>query len=1035
MPNVRQDKVQLSIEINGVKAGTTFKELKTNARDLTRELDKLAPGTDAFIKKTQELQKANNVLATIRKETVGIAHGTNALTNIWKQGAIAATAFFGTQRIIQWGKELVSWALKGTAALEAQQRKTAIVFGEAIDIVQDAAAINAQALGVTETAYASLAAQIGDILIPMGFQREEAANVSAELVNLSGALSEWSNGQRSAEEVSRILAKALTGERESLKELGIVILDADVKARLLANGTDKLTGAALQQAKAQANLQLIMEKSRDAQTSFAINQDSIARSSNRFSAAMAQIKENILKGLQPAFTLLGNTLADVVAPLKRQSDLTGELQAQFNVQIETLKRGNISQDNRRKLIEQINAKYKEYLPNLITEKTSLAEISAIQDDVNKKFTQRILLLATEESLRDVSKELIKAKTEELDIAQKQIAAEIELAKFDINKVGKGREGQDQAFIKAASAAQGYTDALEANKKKQDELQGQFEETAKAAQQLGLDLNAILNPDTPIINPDDDPTDPDKKLKAALKRIEDLFNKERQLKIRSIEFLRENELQYNAERERINIEADIKIARAQSQIYKDGSLENLKLLQDATDKEADIRKNAVELSLAQRTQQIESERDLRIIALREQITDEEDLAAQIELVHLQSAQNIAQARLATLRENTPEYVALAAEIAEREQEIARKQMAESLRLTEEGLNIRRDLAIQALDGMKLTEDDYQKARERVNLETDIAILQTRIALYAKDTAERLALETELADKIKALNGTNFLVDADFASAGGSSTSDDKKVKDEKFEKAKNDVADFTGELADKQLAIEANRIDQQLQLELDAIDRIAEARRKAAGDDAVELKKIDAQVQRDKEKAEKKAAEQRKKLAIKEAIINGALAVVKALPNFILAAAVAVTTAAQVAEISSQTFAKGGHTGKKGAYRDHTGHEVAGVVHTNEYVIPKNVLDDPSTTPVVNYLERIRRAKGGYADGGFTSVNTRPVLPSSVASGSSSIDNQKLDQMINKLDQLIMVARAWPSDIKAHVVLTDLEKKSAELNYIREQSVV
>ena len=62
-----------------------------------------------------------------------------------------------------------------------------------------------------------------------------------------------------------ILTKAYLGERDALTSLGIKISEADVQARLAANGQDELTGAALEQAKAVATQQLIFEKSTDAQ--------------------------------------------------------------------------------------------------------------------------------------------------------------------------------------------------------------------------------------------------------------------------------------------------------------------------------------------------------------------------------------------------------------------------------------------------------------------------------------------------------------------------------------------------------------------------------------------------------------------------------------------------------------------------------------------------------------------------------------------------------------------------------------------------
>jgi chromosome segregation ATPase len=362
---VRKDTIQLEVIINGQKAGDTQKQIRANIRDMNRELDKLTVGTDAYNKKVGEIAretvKLNAHKKAIRDQVSELENGgkkVNVFTDSLKKGAVAALAFFSVQRVIEWGKQVVSWAIKGSAALESQQRKTAIVFGDAIDIVEDYAALNAQALGVTETAYASLAAQIGDILIPMGFQREEAAQLSADLTNLSGALSEWTNGQRSAEDVSKILAKALTGERESLKELGIVITEADISQRLLIKGQKELTGSALQQAKAMANYELILEKSKDAQASYALNTDSTTRGISRFTAALNIQKENILKAILPAVNALANKWADAAAPVNKLSNRLREQQRQFNTYIRVLDEGRLSEQGQQEILTKLNTTYK-----------------------------------------------------------------------------------------------------------------------------------------------------------------------------------------------------------------------------------------------------------------------------------------------------------------------------------------------------------------------------------------------------------------------------------------------------------------------------------------------------------------------------------------------------------------------------------------------------------------------------------------------------------------------------------------------------
>ncbi|WP_282037314.1 hypothetical protein, partial [Aquimarina algiphila] len=59
------------------------------------------------------------------------------------------------------------------------------------------------------------------------------------------------------------------------------------------------------------------------------------------------------------------------------------------------------------------------------------------------------------------------------------------------------------------------------------------------------------------------------------------------------------------------------------------------------------------------------------------------------------------------------------------------------------------------------------------------------------------------------------------------------------------------------------------------------------------------------------------------------------------------------------YAEGGYTSGIG-YLDETGHEVAGTVHANEYVIPEFVMNstDPAIPQIMEYLENKRKMKLG-----------------------------------------------------------------------------
>lgn len=82
----KRDKVQIDIEINGQKGGKTLGELKGQAAQLGRELNKLVPGTQEFINKTKELQTVNARLAEVRNQTKAVG---NAMDDMRTKGGLA----------------------------------------------------------------------------------------------------------------------------------------------------------------------------------------------------------------------------------------------------------------------------------------------------------------------------------------------------------------------------------------------------------------------------------------------------------------------------------------------------------------------------------------------------------------------------------------------------------------------------------------------------------------------------------------------------------------------------------------------------------------------------------------------------------------------------------------------------------------------------------------------------------------------------------------------------------------------------------
>ena len=261
----------------------------------------MAAGNTARIVIKASTQGAEKKLKGLNKQLGGM-----------KKAAIvgaAATAGLGLAAGAMAGK-----AFSMASSLDALQQKTQIVFGDQLGTVQKWADSTSAAMGLSSMEAQGLAANMGDLLVPMGFNREMAAKMATETIGLSGALAEWSGGTKSAAEVSDILSKAMLGEREQLKTLGISIMEQDVKNRLLAKGQEELTGTALQQARALATQELIFEKSADAQAKFAQGGGSLIRTQAELTASLKTARDSVLMALMPAFQQMAAFLSETVIP-------------------------------------------------------------------------------------------------------------------------------------------------------------------------------------------------------------------------------------------------------------------------------------------------------------------------------------------------------------------------------------------------------------------------------------------------------------------------------------------------------------------------------------------------------------------------------------------------------------------------------------------------------------------------------------------------------------------------------------------------
>ena len=164
--------------------------------------------------------------------------------------------------------------------------------------------------------------------------------------------------------------------------------------------------------------------------------------------------------------------------------------------------------------------------------------------------------------------------------------------------------------------------------------------------------------------------------------------------------------------------------------------------------------------------------------------------------------------------------------------------------------------------------------------------------------------------------------------------------------------------------------------------------------------------------------QSKELAIVQANISGAQAVLSiwsapaALPQpydailkGVLTAATVLQTASQIKTIQKQKapkkpkFFAGGHTGGNAALGYDEYGAMTGIVHDNEYVIPKAMTQNPRYANTIAWIEQERTGRKikKFADGGATSPNT---IPNDVIAENNDDMNMLLRAILFRLENPI-----------------------------------
>lgn len=224
----------------------------------------------------QTARKTGDLAGTFKKATLPIA--------------VAGAALFAV------GKAAVTSASDQQQAIGGVQA----VYGKYAAGVLKSSESAAKSVGMSATAYDTMAAQIGGQLKAAGVPMDQLGAKTQDLIKRGADLATTYGG--STTQAVDALSSAFRGEADPAERFNLQLSASAVNAELARRGQSKLTGSALAAAKVQATSALIMRQSSDAAGQFAVQTNTLAEQQQIAAANFENAKAKLGNALLPAMT-------------------------------------------------------------------------------------------------------------------------------------------------------------------------------------------------------------------------------------------------------------------------------------------------------------------------------------------------------------------------------------------------------------------------------------------------------------------------------------------------------------------------------------------------------------------------------------------------------------------------------------------------------------------------------------------------------------------------------------------------------------
>jgi hypothetical protein len=191
-------------------------------------------------------------------------------------------------------------AFKMASDFDESLNKVRVAFGSSSADVEAFGETTLRTIGLAKGSALEMAALFGDMATSLGLPQGEAAKLSTSMVTLAGDLASFKN--ISVAEAQTALSGIFTGETESLKRLGVVMLDSTLQAFALTQGITKQYKEFTQAEKVQLRYAYVMESTKNAQGDFQRTAGGAANQMRTFQESVKELSTSFGQILLPVFT-------------------------------------------------------------------------------------------------------------------------------------------------------------------------------------------------------------------------------------------------------------------------------------------------------------------------------------------------------------------------------------------------------------------------------------------------------------------------------------------------------------------------------------------------------------------------------------------------------------------------------------------------------------------------------------------------------------------------------------------------------------